>query len=336
MGALNSNQKKNTQGEVNMGTTKEFFVGSVRSCSKNSFVDNNTLISSFSNDRATGEMDDNPPDEKYQASGSSSKLKYLPYSKGGFTNDIYLVPSDSNQKRITNDIYLVPSDSYQKRRNSQIRGNCWSTLSTNWTATYQSYEPTPLTEVLPRLYLGSREDADQKEKITSLGITHIISVSGGELHKDLCAKYMYIPLRDDGSSDLLGSLKNSYDFMVESQEPDNKLFIHCEWGQNRSPSFVIGFLMRYKRWSLHEAYTFLKEKREVIHPHKKYLIQLRRLDKELHGVFSTPESFLDIELSSQEGIKIRHHDFDKKASHAYIEKQEALKVAKKAKLTGSM
>merc|ERR1719419_1333462 len=147
---------------------------------------------------------------------------------------------------------------------------------------------------------------------------------------------MYIPLRDDGSSDLLGSLKNSYDFMVESQEPDNKLFIHCEWGQNRSPSFVIGFLMKYEKWSLHEAYTFLKEKRELIHPHKKYLIQLRRLDKELHDVFSTPASFLNIEVCSQEGIKIRHHDFNKIASHAYILEQETLKVAKKAILTRSL
>jgi len=187
--------------------------------------------------------------------------------------------------------------------------------------TSETFEPTPLTEVLSQLYLGTEQDAQQVEKLLGLGITHIISIVGGGRYKEFYPKHMYIPLRDNGSSDLLEKLDDSYDFAMESQQPGNKLFIHCQLGQNRSASFVIGFLMKSRNLSLHEAYTFLKEKRELIHPHKKYIEQLRQLDLKLHKVYSTPGSFLDIALCSKEEIKIMHLNFSKLDSAKYKRRQ---------------
>merc|ERR1711920_1111409 len=201
------------------------------------------------------------------------------------------------------------------------------TQSTSSSKTYQSFEPTPLTQVLSQLYLGTEEDAQEAEKLLDLGITHVISIVGGGRYKDLFPKHMYIPLRDNGSSDLLEKIDDSWGFMMESQEPGNKLFVHCQLGQNRSASFVIGFLMKSKNLSFYEAYTVLKEKRELIHPHKKYIEQLRQLDLELHKVHSTPENFLDIALCSKEGIKIMHDEFSKADSDIYkITQTRNLKV----------
>jgi len=191
------------------------------------------------------------------------------------------------------------------------------TFSTTFSGTYQSFEPTPLTQVHPQLYLGTEQDAQQAEKLIGLGITHIISIVGGGRYKNLYPKHMYIPLRDNGSSNLLEKIDNSYDFTMESQEPNNKLFVHCQLGQNRSPSFVIGFLMKSRNLTFYEAYTLLKEKRELIHPHKKYIEQLRQLDLKLHKVYSAPEDFLDIALCSKEEIKIMHNNFSKADSEIY-------------------
>jgi len=83
--------------------------------------------------------------------------------------------------------------------------------------------------------------------------------------------------------------------------------------------------MKSKNISFHEAYTFLKEKRELIHPHKKYIKQLRQLDFELHKVYSTPENFLELALCSEEGIKIMHHNFNNVDSENY-------KIAQRRKL----
>jgi len=181
----------------------------------------------------------------------------------------------------------------------------------------QTFEPTPLTQVLPQLYLGDEQDAQQAEKLIGLGITHIISVVGGGRYKDFYPKHMYIPLRDNGSSNLLAKIDDSWKFLMESQEPGNKLFVHCQLGQNRSPSFVIGYLMKSRNLSFHEAYTLLKEKRQLIHPHKNYITQLRQLDLQLHKVHSTPTNFLDIALCSKEVIKVMHHNFSKVDSEMY-------------------
>merc|ERR1719233_457599 len=105
--------------------------------------------------------------------------------------------------------------------------------------------------------------------------------------------------------------------MKESQEPDNKLFVHCQLGQNRSASFVIGFLMKTRNLSLYEAYTFVKEKRKLIHPHKKYLEQLRQLDLELHKVYSTPSNFLDIVPCSKGEFKVMHETYSKHDSEVF-------------------
>jgi len=197
---------------------------------------------------------------------------------------------------------------------------CMATTTSS--GTWQSFEPTPLTQVLPQLYLGNEQDAQQVEKLIGLGITHIISVAGSWRDKDLYPKHMYIPMHDNGSSNLVAKIDKSYDFAMESQEPGNKLFIHCQWGQNRSASFVIGFLMKSKNLSFHEAYTLLKEKRELIHPHKKYIEQLRQLDLELYKVHSTPKNFLDIALCPEGGIKIKHHNFNKVDSENYMTAQK--------------
>jgi len=233
------------------------------------------------------------------------------------SNKIYL---DGLDKEFESHMNLVLPSSHDHRYSQS------STMipSTTNNSSYQTFEPTPLTHVLPQLYLGTQEDAEQEENIISLGITHIVSIVGGGRYKDLW-KHMYIPLRDNGSSDLLEKLEKSYDFMVESQNYGNKLFIYCQLGQNRSASLLIGFLMRWKNLTLHEAYTFLKEKRELIHPHKKYIEQLRELDKELYNVYSTPENFLDIELCEDEGVKILHHDFCRAASRKYQKSQRGVK-----------
>jgi len=198
---------------------------------------------------------------------------------------------------------------------SRSATNWWRTASS---ATNQSYVPTPLTQILPQLYLGNEHDAEQAAKMIGLGISHVISIVGGERYKDVYPNHMYIPLRDNGSSNLLAKLDDSYDFAMESQEAGNKLFVHCQLGQNRSASYVIGFLMKFKKLSFYEAYALVKEKRELIHPHKNYIEQLRRLDKQLHTVYSTPANFLDITLCSQEGIKIMHHNFSKAQSEKFM------------------
>jgi len=303
MGSVISRKQSKTQVDINEPNTRAIFFGYNGMCCCDSAFDSSEIPTSLVslvtfNNKSTSRLlihfKDKSPDEIVQRNGKVSVER----------------PSSVEEEL---QIQMLVSRVSRPLVSPLIS----RTLSTSSTETYESFEPTPLTQVLSQLYLGTQEDAEQADKLLDLGITHIISIVGGGRYRDLYPKHMYIPLRDNGSSNLLEGIENSYDFTMESQEPGNKLFVHCKLGQNRSASFVIGFLMKSRNLSLYEAYSFLKEKRELIHPHKKYMEQLRQLDLELYKVFSTPSNFLDIVLCSKEEIKIINENFSKHDSEVY-------------------
>jgi len=303
MGSCLSRKQKKSESKINEVNTRATFLSCwVLRSGNNDFYSSSTFTSS------SFYFDNN---------GTSTTVTYLPKIKTRHDTDKASGPvkvERCEDELKVDDIFfssLYCSRSPQSRSDT----NAKSTSSGTWT--YQSYAPTPLTQVLPQLYLGTENDAEQAVKLIGLGISHVISIVGGGRYKDLYPNHMYIPLRDNGSSNLLAKLDNSYNFAMESQEPGNKLFVHCQLGQNRSASYVIGFLMKSKKLSFYEAYALVKEKRELIHPHKNYIEQLRRLDKQLHKVYSTPENFLDIAHCSKEGIKIMHHNFSKAESEKF-------------------
>jgi len=293
MGSRISRKRSKTEKEIDVANTRATSFGCYGMRSGTIDLDSSSTLtsSSFSCDNST-------------------HVTYLPDIKFPWGTDKRSGPVEDEFR-----VDRVFPGSYCSR--SLLTPSAPNTPSTASSGTFQSYAPTPLTQVLPQLYLGNEHDAEQAEKLIGLGISHVISIVGGGRYKDFYPNHMYIPLRDNGSSNLLAKLDDSYDFAMESQRPGNKLFIHCQLGQNRSASYVIGFLMKSKNLSFYEAYTLVKEKREMIHPHKKYIEQLRRLDKELHTVYSTPKGFLDISLCSQEGIKIMHHNFSKVESERF-------------------
>lgn len=153
----------------------------------------------------------------------------------------------------------------------------------------------PLTEVTPKLFFGSFDDASDEENLTSLGITHIISLVG---HKHLIKgmKHKHKPMSDYGKTDLKVLIKTLWSFIVESQEVKNKLFVHCQSGQNRSATVVLAILMKLKSGlnRLMDLYRMVKKKRPVIHIHEHYAKQLSEMEKEIFGETSVPKDWMKI------------------------------------------
>jgi len=301
MGSFLSRKQRKSEKEIDLANSRSTLFGCYKIRSGNVDFDSSSTFTSYS--------------FSCDNDGESTALAYLPRIKRPRETDT--VSGQVILEKIDDESQLDVFFSSLYCSRSMLSRSGPTMTRTNSSGTYHSYMPTPLTQILPQLYLGTEHDAEQAVKLIDLGISHVISIVGGGRYKDLYPNHMYIPLRDNGSSNLLAKLDDSYDFAMESQEPGNKLFIHCQLGQNRSASYVIGFLMKSKNLSFYEAYSFVKEKRELIHPHKKYIEQLRRLDKTLHTVYSTPKDFLDIALCSQEGIKIMHQNFSKAESEKF-------------------
>lgn len=177
------------------------------------------------------------------------------------------------------------------------------------------------TEIFPSLFLGSKLDSMKDARLKELKVTHILSVTSGTQHSVPGCKLLTVAMADNGNSCLFDVMNRSFGFIEESQQDGNKLLIHCHLGQNRSPTVVIAWLMTECKMNMHDAYLFVKAKRNIIHPNKLYIQQLREYEKQLYGVYSVLPDFLSVTYSDGE-LKISHEDWTSVQSLAYRESQK--------------
>jgi len=155
-----------------------------------------------------------------------------------------------------------------------------------------SYAPPPMTKVLPRLYVGTFDDANNEKELSAKGITHILSLIG---HKSSVkwVKHKQMAMNDYGKTDLKGVLKEVLVFMEEGQKDGNNLLVHCQSGQNRSATVVIAFLMMSCQKTLFLSHKELKNLRPVVQINVEYAKQLLELEKELFKENSLPSNWME-------------------------------------------
>jgi len=170
-----------------------------------------------------------------------------------------------------------------------------------------------LTEVTAQLFFGSFEDASNEKKLVELGITHIISLIGPK-NKIKYIKHKHEPMNDYGRTELKKVITRLWPYIEESQEVGNKLFVHCQSGQNRSATLVLAILMKLKNQpnKLEELYTMVKKKRPIIQIHEKYAKQLCEMESELFGKTSVPKNWMVLCSYDIETGSVRFNDEIKK------------------------
>eukprot|EP01084_Bolivina_argentea_P149202 260682_1 len=95
-------------------------------------------------------------------------------------------------------------------------------------------------------------------------------------------KYKHIKMDDLVSEKLSKYIEDGMDFISECVDKHNKtILVHCMEGKSRSVSMVLGYLMKYKKWSLLEAYKQCKKARGIIRPNKSFWKSLMKLELEL-------------------------------------------------------
>lgn len=64
-------------------------------------------------------------------------------------------------------------------------------------------------------------------------------------------------------------------FLEQARSGGHKVLVYCMSGTTRSPSVVIAYLMRLRRWRLAESYRWVKERRDVVNLQPKAAAQLK-------------------------------------------------------------
>lgn len=197
------------------------------------------------------------------------------------------------------------------------------TFTGSSTISQSSYMPNPMSQILPHLYLGSIYNADNEAQLNEKGITHILSLDS----KSLAAleNTKHFPMCDRGRTSLKEVLDKVQTFIVEGQKDGNTILIHCHLGQNRSAAVVIAFLMinaKYKNnpYTLYQAHKKVKAARPLILIHREYAKQLLELEKELRGMNSLPQNWMEQEpFNKRTGeLRFKHASLDSDAQRNFV------------------
>ncbi|VDO69775.1 unnamed protein product [Heligmosomoides polygyrus] len=156
------------------------------------------------------------------------------------------------------------------RLSASISQPCLSTIS------LQSNADGP-TQIFPFMYLGSQQDALDKDKMKNRGITHVVNLSTGCPRSTLITSdenFLRIAVNDSYQEKLSPHFEDAWKFIEKVRTTGGVVLIHCLAGISRSPTLAISYVMRYKNLSSEEAYKLVKEKRPSISPNFNFMGQL--------------------------------------------------------------
>ena len=137
------------------------------------------------------------------------------------------------------------------------------------------------------LYLGGKEDAKDKTRLLSLGVTHILNVTPTKeaniqagVPNYFESKFIYkrISVYDTTTSDLLQYADASVTFISNGLHHGSVL-VHCQRGVSRSSTCVLFFLMRKLGMRLHDAMQLCENKRQCVRPNDAFITQLRKYEQ---------------------------------------------------------
>lgn len=141
---------------------------------------------------------------------------------------------------------------------------------------------TPVTAILPLLYLGNEEGAADEALIDRLSIKYILNLT------PLCPNffsqrpdmhYKQIKINDSNQEDIEQHFDEAIQFIDEAREQGSGVLVHCHAGVSRSATVTVAYIMRKEGMCLTEAYKFVKELRPVISPNLNFMGQLLKYDK---------------------------------------------------------
>jgi protein-tyrosine phosphatase len=141
-----------------------------------------------------------------------------------------------------------------------------------------------MSQILPGLFLGNILNVNRLQWLDQKNIQTIICVASKDdariKDKIWKAKTVYqFEIMDNGEQIL--------DFepiieLIEESLKHGAVLVNCLVGISRSPSFVMAYLMKTQKKSLHDAYMIVKRARPKIGPNDSFIAQLIEYEKRIN------------------------------------------------------
>ncbi|WVR04032.1 hypothetical protein IAU60_001031 [Kwoniella sp. DSM 27419] len=161
------------------------------------------------------------------------------------------------------------------------------------------------SRILPFLYLGNLEHADNAMMLRALNITHVVSVGESLVSVQPDGEGGHVPppvnslaaearagrinvldltdVRDDGNDPLRPVIARACAWIEQARREGGTALVHCRVGVSRSASIVIAYLMQFERMGLMDAYMMCRARRlnVLIQPNLRFFHELFGWEVEL-------------------------------------------------------
>ncbi len=139
-------------------------------------------------------------------------------------------------------------------------------------------ETASCDQILDGLFLGAVEMAFNAEKLTALGITHVVDLSGSAYTPRTGITYIRRPIADEPDADLLGVLEPCLKFIAQAK---SNVLVCCAMGISRSAAVVTAHVMLTQRLGRDAALALVAAKRPRVAPNSGFMKQLLEFEAQL-------------------------------------------------------
>jgi len=151
-----------------------------------------------------------------------------------------------------------------------------------------------MTQILPFLFLGSYWNAQDPEMIKQSQLSHVLTVAAEcnqVVHEGVKVVRLIVADWVAEHANQYAIFEEAFQIIDEVKQENKAILVHCMRGRSRSASIVIGYLMTRNKWTLQQAYGFVKSLRPLVGPHQRLKAQLYEYEIHLYGVSSMPSSW---------------------------------------------
>jgi len=133
-----------------------------------------------------------------------------------------------------------------------------------------------ISQITESLFAGSEYNAQERDVLLNLKITHIVNCCGKIVPNFFEDTFVYkkLELNDTGDEDVLNLFNEVVSFIDSAIASGGKVFVHCQRGVSRAPTFVLSYIMWHQHLTYEQAYRVVKVARNCCCPNPGFAFQL--------------------------------------------------------------
>jgi len=137
---------------------------------------------------------------------------------------------------------------------------------------------TPINKIQEKIFIGSKDAAEDLELLQRNNISHILQVCCGQSRFTKNFHYKVISICDEECTCIYEYFQESFEFIEEAITYGTGILIHCQGGVSRSATIIIAYLIKKFQMTFEDALHYVQSSRPVVQPNLGFQKQLKEYE----------------------------------------------------------